>query len=306
MTSNFNYHVGANKTSGADPATGDAPAGKFSVGNTNDYDAYANAADVYVGPFMEVKLTSSTTKMVVGAVCVTNEFAASETAAYLDLASRVMQVGQASIYIEGGFGKLTLQQGEYKGKVAAIGDAGNEAALDAGLVAVLEGASLMGMSGYGAVDVTTLMTGARPNYMAGTTLDLMGLAVAVEIEDETGDTTWIDNWDASTSYAIGDLAINAAFDSAGDWGLTASAAVAGFSATSVIENVATGANEKAGLSIDTTLATSFNGIGVSIGIDENLDYTLSGSYTIGNSGLAITVGYDSGEEGGAVAAKLTF
>lgn len=297
---------------GAAGAVGAAADATFQVGYAGDPDAYAANATVYAGPYMEVMLTSSTTKMVVGAVCVTNEFEASETAAYLDLASRVMQVGQASIYIEGGFGKLTLQQGAYSGKVSAIGEAGNEAGLDSGLVAILEGASLMGMSGYAAVDVTTLNTAGRPNYLLGTTVDLMGLSVAVEFEDDNANSDdatnvmFIDAWDASTSYAIGDLAIDAALDSDGDWGLKASATVAGFAATSVIENVAANANEKAGLSIDTTLATSFNGIGVSIGLDENLDYTLSGSYSIGNSGLSISVGYDSEEEGGAVAAKLAF
>jgi hypothetical protein len=305
--------VNGTSSNTAAPSVGNAiDNGKFSVGHTQDYDAYANAAQVYAGPFMEVMLTSSTTKMVVGAVCVTNAFEASETAAYLDLASRVMQVGQASIFIEGGFGKLTLQQGKYTGKVAAIGAAGDQAEIDAGLVAVLEGASMMGMSGYAAVDVTTLNTAGRPNYLLGTTVDLMGLSVAVEFEDDNANSDdatnvmFIDAWDASTSYAIGDLAIDAALDSDGDWGLKASATVAGFAATSVIENVAANDNEKAGLSIDTTLATSFNGIGVSIGLDENLDYTLTGSYSIGNSGLSISVGYDSEEEGGAVAAKLAF
>lgn len=292
--------------------TGSAGAATFQVGYAGDPDAYAANATVYAGPYMEVMLTSSTTKMVVGAVCVTNEFANSETAAYLDLASRVMQVGQASVYIEGGFGKLTLQQGAYAGKVASIGGAGDEAGLDGGLVAILEGASLMGMSGYGAVDVTTLNTAGRPNYLLGTTVDLMGLSVAVEFEDgvgvtdDTANVMFIDAWDASTSYAIGDLAIDAALDSSGAWGLKASAAVGGFAATSIIENVAAKDNAKSGLSIDTTLATSFNGIGVTIGLDENLAYTLSGSYSIGNSGLAITAGYSSADEGGKIAAKLSF
>ncbi|MBL6772554.1 MAG: hypothetical protein ISQ28_05035 [Alphaproteobacteria bacterium] len=90
-------------------------------------DVVVNDAAVYAGPYAEVKMTSSTTKMVVGAVCVTNVVDGSETAAYLDPASRILEVSNASIFLEGGFGKLTLQQGDYSGKVAAIGAAGDQA-----------------------------------------------------------------------------------------------------------------------------------------------------------------------------------
>ena len=127
-------------------------------------DVVVAGAAVYVGPYAEVKMTSSTTKMVVGAVCVTNDVDASETVAYLDPASRILEVSNASIFLEGGFGKLTLQQGDYSGKVAAIGSAGDQATISSsGLVAVLEGASFMGMSGYGAVDVDSIKMGSRPN-----------------------------------------------------------------------------------------------------------------------------------------------
>ena len=254
-------------------------------------------------------MTSSTTKMVVGAVCVTNKVDASETAAYLDPASRILEVSNASIFLEGGFGKLTLQQGSYSGKVAAIGSAGDQATISSsGLVAILEGASFMGMSGYGAVDVGSITMGQRPNYMLGTSVDLMGLTVAVEMEDEyaSSDNEYIDNWDMGTSYAIGDLAMDFVLDSAGDWAVSASASVAGFTASSVIENISKGASKKAGLSIDTTLATDFNGISVSIGLDEEMDYTIGGSYALGNSGLAITTSYASGDNGGKIAATMSF
>ena len=301
--------VFANTAGAAAPAVGDPTAADlFDVGLLNAEDPAAPAtavadfsdddgdvliadAAVYAGPFMSVAMTSSTTKMVVGAVCVTNDIAASSTKAYLDLNSRVMQVGAASVFIEGGFGKLTLQQGDYSGKVGAIGSAGDQATLGStGLVAILEGTSLMGMAGYGAVDVGSIKMGQRPNYMLGTSVDLMSLTVAVEMEDvyAASDNKYIDNWDMGTSYALGDLAIDAVLDSAGDWALKASGSVAGFTASSVIENVKKGNNKKAGLSVDTTLSTNFNGIAVSIGLDEEMDYSLSGSYAVGNSGLAIT------------------
>ena len=309
QNSGYASFISAVNNAAAGGAIGDKTAKTFQVGFSDDPDAYAANATVYVGPYMEVKLTSSTTKMVVGAVCVTNEFSASETAAYLDLASRVMQVGAASIYIEGGFGKLTLQQGDYSGKVASIGSAGDQATISStGLVAILEGASVMGMNGYAAVDVGSIAMGQRPNYMLGTSVDLMGPTIAVEMEDEYAatDNEYIDNWDMGTTYTLGDMSIDAVLDSAGDWALSASGSVAGFTTTSVIENVAKGKNTKAGLSIDTTLATTFNGMNISIGLDEDLEYSLSGSYSIGNSGLAITASYSSEDNGGKVSAKLSF
>ena len=57
-----------------------------------------------MGPFMEVMMTSSTTKMVIGGVCVTHAANTSETKIHMDVASRAMHVSDASIYIEGGFG----------------------------------------------------------------------------------------------------------------------------------------------------------------------------------------------------------
>ncbi|MAV47887.1 MAG: hypothetical protein CBC49_003155 [Alphaproteobacteria bacterium TMED89] len=68
-------------------------------------------AEVYAGPFAEVKLQSSSTKMVIGAVCVEG-VDSSATNYFLDNASKVVTATDASIFIEGGFGKLTLQTGD--------------------------------------------------------------------------------------------------------------------------------------------------------------------------------------------------
>ena len=86
-------------------------------------EAYAANAKVYAGPFMEVMMTSSTTKMVVGAVCVNNAFTKTSTVAYMDVASRVVHVSDASVYIEGGFGKLSLSTSKYGGSVGGVSHA---------------------------------------------------------------------------------------------------------------------------------------------------------------------------------------
>ena len=112
------------------------------------------SAHVYAGPFAEVKLQSSTTKMVVGAVCVTG---ADTSAAnfFMDNSSKVVTATDAKIYVEGGFGKLTLQTGDYAGKVSAIGDAGDAADIDAdGLVVIAEGVGLLGANPYLAADLS--------------------------------------------------------------------------------------------------------------------------------------------------------
>ena len=79
-------------------------------------------------------MPSSETKMVVGAACLEGNDS-SATAFFMNNASDVMTVSNASIYIDGGFGRLTLQSGDYAGGVSAIAGAGDAADIDAdGLV----------------------------------------------------------------------------------------------------------------------------------------------------------------------------
>ncbi len=80
----------------------------------------------------------------------------------------------------------------------------------------------------------------RPNYAFGTSTNLLGLSVAVEMEDEQGDgttNTWIDAWDASTSYDLNGMSVAIATDSAGDWAMSLGYEMLGFAASSTIENI---------------------------------------------------------------------
>ena len=135
---------------------------------------------------MEVKLQSSSTKMVIGAVCVEG-VDASETNYFLNNASKVVTASDATVFIEGGFGKLTLQTGDYAGGVAAIGDAGDAADLDVdGLAVIIEGAGLIGMNPYIAVDLEAATLAAPSNLanldiLTGGTLNLGGLTAAVDV-----------------------------------------------------------------------------------------------------------------------------
>ena len=271
--------------------------------------ATIDADAVYFGPFMEVKMTSSTTKMVVGGVCVTNQFDNTDTKIHMDVASRVMHVSDASIYIEGGFGKLSVSTSAYGGSVAGVGGAGDQVKVDGSLNATLSSVSFMGLSGSGAVAVDSINLGQRPNYAFGTSVDLLGLTFAVEMEDEqvtSGPNTWIDKWDASTSYDLNGMSVAIATDSAGAWAMSLGYELMGFSASSVIENIAPGAGAKAGLNIDTTLSTSLNGVGISVALDEHLAWSIGASYSMGGSGLSIYANYSQADNGGKIGAKMSF
>ena len=267
------------------------------------------ADSVYFGPFMEVKMTSSTTKMVVGGVCVTNEFDNTDTKIHMDVASRVMHVSDASIYIEGGFGKLSVGTSAYGGSVAGVGGAGDQVKVDGDLNATLSSVSFMGLSGSGAVAVDSINLGQRPNYAFGTSVDLLGLTVAVEMEDEqvtSGDNKYIDKWDAGTSYDLNGMSVAIATDSDGAWAMSLGYELLGFSMSSVVENIATGNSEKAGLNIDTTFATNLNGVAISVALDEELAWSIGASYTLGNSGLSMYANYSQADQGGKIGAKMSF
>ena len=273
---------------------------------TVDADGAIAADTVAMGPFMEVMMTSSTTKMVIGGVCVTHAANASETKIHMDVASRVMHVSDASIYIEGGFGKLSLSTGAYGGSVSGIGSAGDQVKIDGNLNATLSSVSFMGMTGSGAVAVDSINLAGRPNYAFGTSIDLLGLTFAVEMEDEQATTGYIDKWDAATSYDLNGMSVGIATDSNKDWAMSLGYELLGFSMSSVVENVAPGGGEKSGLSIDTSFSTSLNGIGISVSLDENLAMSLGASYSMGNSGLTMYVNYSQADEGGKIGATMSF
>ena len=268
--------------------------------------ASISADSVAMGPFMEVMMTSSTTKMVIGGVCVTHAAKASKTKIHMDVASRVMHVSDASIYIEGGFGKLSLSTGAYGGSVSGIGSAGNEVEVDGALNATLSSVSFLGFSGHGAVAVDSINLAGRPNYSFGTSTNLLGLTIAVEMEDEQATDGYIDKWDAATSYDLNGMSVGIATDSSKDWAMSLGYELLGFAASSTVENVAPGGGEKSGLNIDTSLSTSLNGVGISVGLDESLAWSIGASYSIGGSGLNIYVNYSQADNGGKIGATMSF
>ena len=160
--------------------------------------------------------------MVIG-VCVTHAANASETKIHMDVASRVMHVSDASIYIEGGYGKLSLSTGAYGGSVSGIGSAGDQVKVDGAVNATLSSVSFLGFSGHGAVAVDSINLAGRPNYAFGTSTNLLGLTTVAEMEDEQGTTGYIDKWDAATSYDLNGMSVGIATDSNKDWAMSLAA-----------------------------------------------------------------------------------
>ncbi|RPH15465.1 MAG: hypothetical protein CBC49_005165 [Alphaproteobacteria bacterium TMED89] len=266
-------------------------------------------AAVRLGPFMEVKMASSETKMVVGAACLSG-VDSTDTKFYMDNASRVMTVSDASIFIEGGFGKLTLQTGDYAGGVGAIAGAGDRADIDAdGLVVIAQGTGLMGANPYLAVDLAAGDTFGAFEVITGGTLDLGGLALGFDMaldNDATDplDVFGISAWDLGASYAMGDLSLAFATDSSSDWGLSASMAIAGFGVSTTFGSKSGDDHTKSGITYSVSASTALNGFGLAIGFDQDLQPTIGVDYDLG--GLKLYAGYDAGDEGGKVGATLSF
>ena len=267
--------------------------------------AAITSAAVYVGPFMEVMMASSETKMVVGAACVTG-VSSSDTVFYMDNKSKVMTVSNASVYIDGGFGRLTLQSSDYAGGVSAIAGAGDQANVDAeGLVVIAQGLGILGANPYLAVDLAALSTLGSLEVVTGGTIDLGGLSAAIDVAlDNPTDVFGVSSWDLGATYAMGDLSLAFATDSSSDWGLSASMAIAGFGVSTTFGSSSSGDHEKAGITYSVSASTALNGFGLALGFTEALQPTVGVNYDLG--GLNLYAGYDASEEGGSIGATLSF
>ena len=100
------------------------------------------------------------------------------------------------------------------------------------------------------------------------------------------------------------MAVSFAYDSQNDWGMNASMAIAGFGVDATIDNKASEDHVKTGLYYSVSASTSLNGFGLSLGVDQDMEPTVSLSKSMG--GLSLYAGYDAADEGGKVGATLSF
>ena len=135
-----------------------------------------------------------------------------------DNAENVLTVSDASIYIEGGFGRLTLQSGDYAGGVSAIAGAGDAADIDAGgLVVIAQGLGILGAHPYIAVDLNSGDSLGALEVITGGTIDLGGLSASIDVAlDNPTDVFGVSAWDLGATYALGDLGLAFATDSSSD------------------------------------------------------------------------------------------
>ena len=263
------------------------------------------SAAVYAGPFMEVMMASSETKMVVGAACLSGNDS-SATAFFMNNASDVMTVSNASIYIDGGFGRLSLQSGDYAGGVSAIAGAGDAADIDAGgLVVIAQGLGILGANPYIAVDLNKGDSLGALEVITGGTIDLGGLSASIDVAlDNPTDVFGVSAWDLGATYALGDLGLAFATDSSSDWGLRASMAIAGFNVSTTFGSSTASDHTKAGITYSVSASTALNGFGLALGFDQDLQPTVGVNYDLG--GLVLSAGYDAGDQGGSLGATLSF
>ena len=262
------------------------------------------SARIYAGPFMEVKMASSTTKLAVGAVCVEG-LNTSEAVFYLDNVSKVMTASDASIFIEGGFGRLTLQSGNYTGGVSAIAGAGDQADISAdGLVVIGESVGLLGANPYVAVDLAPSTALGELELVTGASVNMGNLIAAFDLKVGSDDLIALDTWDLGMDYSMGGLAVGFAADSNNDWGLSASMAAGGFAVDAEFGATGNEDHTKSGIVYSIVGATSLNGFGISLGLDQDLKTSFAVSYGLGS--LNLYAGYDVADEGGAVGATLSF
>ena len=260
---------------------------------------------IYVGPFMEVQMASSETKMVVGAACLTG-VKGSSTAYYMNNSSKVATVSNASIFIDGGFGRLTMQSSDYAGGVSAIAGAGDQADISAdGLVVIAQGIGPLGANPYIALDLNALDSLGELEVITGGTITLGGLAASIDVAlDNPTDAFGISDWDLGLSYAMGRLSLAAATDSSTDWGLRASMDLAEFAVSTTFGSSSADDHEKAGITYSVSASTNLNGYSLAIGFDQDLQPDIGISYNL--SGLNLYANYDAGDEGGSIGATLSF
>ena len=250
-------------------------------------------------------MASSETKMVVGAACLSGNDS-SATAFFMNNASDVMTVSNASIYIDGGFGRLTLQSSDYAGGVSAIAGAGDRADIDAGgLVVIAQGLGILGANPYIAVDLNKGDSLGALEVITGGTIDLGGLSASIDVAlDNPTDVFGVSAWDLGATYALGDLGLAFATDSSSDWGLRASMAIAGFNVSTTFGSSTASDHTKAGITYSVSASTALNGFGLALGFDQDLQPTVGVNYDLG--GLVLSAGYDAGDQGGSLGATLSF
>lgn len=272
---------------------------KFSV----EGDAWGvQSASVFAGPFMEVKTASSETKLVVGAACLVGQ---DHGDLYMRYGSPNAAIGDAKIFVEGGFGRLSMQDDnyDYQGSVERILEAGYAGRIDPdGPVVVFESAGLLGARPFVGLDIL------RGDILTGGSFSLSGFEAAIDLyfltDDNENNIFDLGGWDLGLSYRSGYSEVRLVVDSESVWGLHGSARLAGIDLLGQVSSREPEEHSKTGLLYAISAATQVGDLGVEVRRNHDTEFMLDLSYDLG--GLELYASYDANDQGGSIGAKLAF
>ena len=193
----------------------------FSPGPGEQAGSKVNNAKVYAGPFAEIRTVGSSEKMVIGAICLEQSPEAGTTHAFMQPSSKILGKTGASIYVEGGFGKLTISTESKSGVIDSDGPWADIVSLSADDTLVLSAdTSMFGITGMAAV---TPNPGTRAlNTIVGAKLDLGEVSVAADILYDPDVEGALDAWQLEAALmSMSDGRFALAFDSDDNWWIEA-------------------------------------------------------------------------------------
>lgn len=180
-----------------------------------------NFAQVHIGPVMDVITRSSAEQKVVGAVCLEGDRQGSASNVFIDNATPLIAVAGASIFVEGGFGKLSLSTSDQGGFVTpsetwtdAVAFEGKDNLVLTGLgsgAALADGLSFL-LAGQAREDVRSWIT------IAGAKYDMGDLTLAADLLLDPSTEARVDAWQAEAVFEpFADATLSLGMDSAAYW-----------------------------------------------------------------------------------------
>lgn len=285
---------------------GDSTASLLSIVTGPASTTIANPGRVYVGPFASVKVQSSTTKLVTGLVCAV-QTENSDTKYYQRPIDSVIQATDATVFIEGGFGRLTLQTEDYDGAVEAVGAAGDQIKLDSsGVIAILQ----TNLGGYGSAYAAMDLLGPV-NYdmalIAGVEIDLSPFAVAFESQ-HTDSEKWFETWDAEISFGSDDFEVGVVTDSTSAFGFYGGLEWLGFEMDGELVYSGNEPHKKSGFSGEVSATTTINNVTLGGAVDESFNPSFDASWLLQGTRYSLELygTYAAVDNGGKVGVKVAF
>lgn len=191
----------------------------FNPGSDEQDQQKVNFAQVYVGPFAEIRTIGSSEKLVTGAVCFEQDPFDNETNAFMQPVSKLLSHTAASIYVEGGFGRVTVSTRDDSGIITSDGPWGDTVSLSAenGVVVSADtNGALFGI--MGTVAAVPQVQSRTLDTIVGAKVDLGAIALATDIHFDPAVTGFLDAWQLEAALIPTSLSrVGLVFDSDDRW-----------------------------------------------------------------------------------------